>query len=195
VRLTGRIHIHSKILTLHRFDSLNALLSARDTLFGIIADSRSMQSIMHLSEKDARQVQVNILLDACKISQSQNRAHESLSMVTYLSDLLPSCEKSGLDESLQIQESIADILWAQNEQVAAIQILSSLTSQPVKLGDPARAAASHKSAAILAKLVRIYSFPEHLFLTRLGSSYWRSTPGESRRNNTKISGAGVERSD
>jgi serine-protein kinase ATM len=122
-------------------------------LFGIVADSRPWQNILRLSEKDARQVQVNILLDICKISQSQNKGDESLSTVTYLSDLMPVCEKLGLNESLSIQEAVADILWAQNEQVAAIQILSSLTGQSAVRAGSARQSRSHKTAAILAKLV------------------------------------------
>jgi serine-protein kinase ATM len=126
-------------------------------LFGIIADSRPWQNILHLSEKDARQVQVNILLDVCKISQSQNKGDESLSTVTYLSDLMPVCEKVGLDDSLHIQEAIADMLWAQNEQVAAIQLLSNITTQSAAPGGPARKSTSHKTAAILAKLVSRYS--------------------------------------
>jgi serine-protein kinase ATM len=101
--------------------------------------------MLHIGERSAREVQVQMLLSAVRLAQNQSTALKYLGTVTYLSDLAPICIKAGLDVELDIQEAVSDILWAQDEQIASIQILSTCLSSGL-------AKQPGKSASILAKL-------------------------------------------
>jgi ataxia telangiectasia mutated family protein len=80
----------------------------------------------------------------------QNSTTDSLSAVTYLSDLVPACRAVGLDVDVAVQEVTADILWAQGEQQTAIRILQALDGRRSKNSGSKSVA----NPTILAKLVR-----------------------------------------
>jgi ataxia telangiectasia mutated family protein len=131
-------------------ESLELVLSSRQNLFNIISANKSLQKLLRITERSAKSTQVECLVDACKMALRQNLTTDSLSAVTYLSDLVPACKGVGLDVDVAVQEVTADILWAQGEQQTAIRILHALEDRRFE----SSRSKSKANPAILAKLVR-----------------------------------------
>jgi ataxia telangiectasia mutated family protein len=106
---------------------------------------------MHLSLKDVRNVEVEALLSSCNMSRKHSSLQDSLATATYLSDLIPSCSRIGLDINAAAQNEVADALWDQGEHSTSIRMLRRLTGLPQSKDEIVQ---SHRSK-LLAKLVRI----------------------------------------
>lgn len=106
---------------------------------------------MKLSLKDARSVEVEVLLSSCHMSRKHNSLQGSLATATYLSDLSELCSRVGLDIQAAAQNEVADALWDQGEYSTSIRMIRRLTDIPAtQLKNETGPA--HR-ATLLAKLV------------------------------------------
>lgn len=103
-----------------------------------------------MSEKEARTIEVQALLDSTRLSRLHGALQSSLSTATFLSQLVEPCRSLGLKIEAAVKFESSNVLWDQGEMAASVRILqdiiqsSDLVSQDVTVGRP----------ELLAKLVR-----------------------------------------
>jgi len=105
--------------------------------------------MLHLTASDTRKLEVENISISCRVSRQLEASQELLASATYLSDIVPVCEKVGLDIAEEAERTMAEVLWDQGEKSASIHTLQKLTSASRRNGDidPSR-------AMLLAQLVR-----------------------------------------
>ncbi|KAF2398800.1 hypothetical protein EJ06DRAFT_91696 [Trichodelitschia bisporula] len=130
-------------------DDAMPILSARETLFSTLSTNKTLQDLMHINGRDARNFEIQNLIASCAISRRQGALQESLAVATKMIDLLPVYKELGLDIEAEVEQEVADVLWDQGEQSTSIRKLQQLithhASQKVKTSD-------NKRANLLAKL-------------------------------------------
>jgi serine-protein kinase ATM len=131
------------------------VLSARQSLFGIISGTQSLQSILHVAPKDCRKVELQDLLSTMNLARQNGSSKDSLAAATYLSDIVPACRSIGLRVEAAADFEAAEVLWDQGEIHASIRSLRKILADE----DFEKADFAPSSASVLAKLVWIGSLP------------------------------------
>jgi serine-protein kinase ATM len=102
------------------------LLSARETLFSIVANNKGIQNALRIIERDARSLQITTLCASYKVASRQSSSSTLLATATYLHDLMPICQDLELDVEPVVLDIVSDVLWSQGEHTASIKMLESL---------------------------------------------------------------------
>ncbi|KAF2453189.1 hypothetical protein BDY21DRAFT_142648 [Lineolata rhizophorae] len=108
------------------YEDIRPLLSYRGTLYSSLSCSDDLQSALHVRAKDCRRYEVQTLIRASSISRMHGALQESLTIATYLSDLVPVCRALGLAVEGAAQFETANVLWEQGEMTASVRILQHL---------------------------------------------------------------------
>jgi ataxia telangiectasia mutated family protein len=104
---------------------------------------------MHINLRDARILQIDILLSSCRVWKRRQDSEQSLGTVTYLSDLVPICAEIGINIGSAAQNAVADVLWTQGEYSTAVRILQQIVDRP----QPKNELEDVQRPSLLAKLV------------------------------------------
>ena len=129
---------------------MSTIISCRKTLFSTLSKNGSLQKLLKVSEREARAVEIQVLLDSSKLSRLHGASQSSLTTATYISQLVDTCRNLGLNFDAVAKFESSNVLWDQGEMTASILMLkdivqhADLTSQDVPIGRP----------ELLAKLVR-----------------------------------------
>jgi len=109
-------------------------------LFGILNDSSELRDSLKLDKQNARLLEAESSLRSSRIYRKHNALQASLSNVTYLTSLVPSCKGVGLNLEGAIEQETASVLWDKGEILPAIQISKNMLitinfeKQSVKVG-------------------------------------------------------------
>jgi serine-protein kinase ATM len=139
------------MLMCFRFDDVRILLSSRETLFSVLSSNGPLLDSLRARTSTIRQMEVQALVSSSAICRKHGALQESLSSVTYLSDLVGQCKSVGLDIEATAQHEVSSVLWEQGEAETSIRMRqrliknTSFDSQVIDISLP----------VLLAKLVSI----------------------------------------
>jgi ataxia telangiectasia mutated family protein len=132
------------------------LASCRETTFSTLSKDKTLQDILSVSQKSAREVEIKSLLASSAMSRRHGALQNSLATTTDLSQLVKPCNDLGLRVNVAADVEASNVLWDQGEMSASIRMLrdlahiSDLSKQDISVGRP----------EILAKLVRyVHTIP------------------------------------
>lgn len=139
------------MLTHFRFDDVRVLLSSRETLFSVLGTNTALLQSLRAGAGAIRQMEVEALVQSSAICRKHGALQESLSSVTYLSEVVEKCRSVGLDIEATAQHEVSSVLWEQGEAETSIRMRqrliknSTLDSQVIDISLP----------VLLAKLVSV----------------------------------------
>lgn len=137
------------MLTWGSFNHISNIISCRETLFSSLSKSRTLQSFLKTSPRDARDLESGALLASSRMSRGHGALQNALGTAMYLTQLIKPCGDAGINITAAVQLESANVLWAQGEMTASIRILQELLqnfdskSQWIRVG----------KSELLAKLV------------------------------------------
>jgi ataxia telangiectasia mutated family protein len=105
-----------------RFEDVRLILSCRETLLGVLGSNKSLQESMSVRAGMVRHMEVEALVQSSAISRKHAALQDSLTSVTYLSDIVPQCKTVGLDIEATAQNEVASVLWDQGEAETSIRM-------------------------------------------------------------------------
>jgi ataxia telangiectasia mutated family protein len=105
-----------------QFDDVRILLSSRETLFSVISTNSALLESLRARPGTIRQMEVEALVSSSTICRKHGALQESLSSVTYLSDLVEKCRSVGLDIEVTAQHEVSSVLWEQGEAETSIRM-------------------------------------------------------------------------
>ncbi|TVY84871.1 Serine/threonine-protein kinase TEL1 [Lachnellula suecica] len=109
-----------------RFDDMSQILSCRGTTLSTLSQRLQLQNLLNVEMVDTRLVEVRTALLASTLNRAHNALQESLSIATYLMDLVAPCQQISLNVDISIQVEAANALWDQGESSSSISMLQSL---------------------------------------------------------------------
>jgi serine-protein kinase ATM len=143
-----------------RFEDVRLILSCRETLFSVLSSNAPLQESLRAMTGTLRHMEAEALVQSSTISRRHGALQDSLSSVTYLSDIVQQCKSVGLDIEATAQHEVANVMWEQGEAETSIRMRQDLLehtkfdSQSTDISLP----------VLLAKLVSVplrYAFLQH----------------------------------
>lgn len=137
---------------------------------------------IHTRAGTLRSMEVEALISTSTICRRHGALQESLTSVTYLSDIVEDCKAYGLDVEASAKYEEANVLWDHGEQEKSIRIRQELVdygnfdSQDKKISLP----------VLLAKLVSLLTCKQQRLLILSGASPGRSSIGNPRKDHTEL---------
>ena len=125
-----------------RREDIHSIDSCRQTLFSTVSKSKGIQSLMKISGKDARIMEVKANLASSVLNRRLGTLQSSLNAATYLSHLIDSCVELGARVDVAIGFEASNVLWDQGEMAASIRALQDVTReaqssvQDISIGRP-----------------------------------------------------------
>jgi len=138
-------------LTNGSFEHIKGIISCRETLFSSLSKNSRLQDILKISHRDARSIESRVLLASSNMSRRHEALQNTLTIATYLNQLVGPCEKAGVNIKAAVQLESANVLWDQGEMTASIRILQDLQTSIDRNTNFIHIGKSE----LLAKLVRI----------------------------------------
>jgi serine-protein kinase ATM len=137
----NRLSQRESWMTLSEHDEMKTLDSCRETLFSTLSKSDELQSLLKVSKKDARIVQVRALLASSNLNRSHSALQRSLNSGTYLTKLIQSSIELGAQVDVAVKFEASNVLWDQGEMIASIRMLQDIEhldfkNQDIPLGKP-----------------------------------------------------------
>lgn len=117
------------ILIYQRFNDVRQLLSCRETLFNVLSSNSVLVDSIHARTATVRGMEVEALVSSSTVCRRHGALQESLSSVTYLSDIVSECKSVGLDIEAIAQHEVANVLWDQGETETSIRMRKQLIEQ------------------------------------------------------------------
>lgn len=125
-----------------RYEDVKTIDSCRNTLFSTVSKSKDLRTLMKVSEKDARIVEVQALLASSGLNRRHGALQSSLKSATYLAQLVDSCAELGLRVDVAANFEASNVLWDQGEMISSIRMLQDIVSvdelrrQDIQVGKP-----------------------------------------------------------
>lgn len=113
-------------LTVHRFDDVRHVLSAREILFSSISRSDRLREANRISPAEAVSIEVRTLLRSSALYRMHDAPQEALAIVTHLSNMVKPCHDLGLRIGPVVTNEIAAVLWDQGEISSSFRMLQEL---------------------------------------------------------------------
>ena len=107
---------------------MNTLDSCRQTLFSTLSKSRDLQSLMRISEKDARITEVQTILASSSLNRRHGATQSSLNSATYLAQLVDSCADLGVRVDAAAGLEASNVLWDHGEMASSIRMLQDIAA-------------------------------------------------------------------
>ena len=108
------------------YDHVKGIISCRETLFSSLSKKPKLQDLLKTSQRDARVLESHILLASSHMSRTHGAIQNTLSTVTYLTELVKPCKEVGVDIDAAVRLASANVLWDQGEMTASIRMLQDL---------------------------------------------------------------------
>jgi ataxia telangiectasia mutated family protein len=140
-----------------------------------MGSNNALLESMHTRAGTLRSMEVEALVSTSTICRRHGALQESLTSVTYLSDIVQDCKAYGLDVEASAKYEEANVLWDHGEQEKSIRIRQELVdygnfdSQDKKISLP----------VLLAELVSLCDNVRQRSLTCSGSPSSRSSIGNA----------------
>ncbi|KAI9847011.1 MAG: Serine/threonine-protein kinase tel1 [Sclerophora amabilis] len=112
-----------------RFEDVNQIWSARETLFSCLSRRTHLREMVRSSPQEIRQIEVRSLLESSRMSRVHEALQYSLNTTTFLSHLIEPCDEVGLKIAAAASFEAAQVLWAQGEMTPSIRILQHLKDE------------------------------------------------------------------
>ncbi|KAK5164179.1 hypothetical protein LTR04_001989 [Oleoguttula sp. CCFEE 6159] len=109
-----------------RYEDVRQILSSRETLFSSLSSNKQLQTLIHTGAKEARTIEIEALLASSSLSRQHRALQESLTTITYISDLGQVCNEVEMDVRAATQLEMASVMWDQGEMTTSIQMLQGL---------------------------------------------------------------------
>ncbi|KAF2216646.1 hypothetical protein CERZMDRAFT_33248, partial [Cercospora zeae-maydis SCOH1-5] len=119
---------------LAKFEDVKVFLSGRHTLFGVLSHNTHLQQSMHVTLKRCRILEVEALLAFSRISREHSKLQEALTATATMSDMVATCEASGIKVDSAVKFETASVLWDAGEATMSVKMLSGLSQPGVELG-------------------------------------------------------------
>ncbi|KAF2767686.1 hypothetical protein EJ03DRAFT_390336 [Teratosphaeria nubilosa] len=113
-----------------RYEDTQSIVSARSTLFSVLAQNTSLLRDMHLGAKTARSLEAKSLLAVAHFARRHGAMQESLSAVTQLGHLTSQAE-AGLRVDLATTSETATTLWESGEMATSVKMLQEVVRSGV----------------------------------------------------------------
>lgn len=111
-----------------RFEDAQPLLSARSTLFSVLAANTNMIRDMHIGAKALKLMEARSLLDVARYARDQSVLQEALSAATQLTSLAIESSGIGLRISAGAALETATVLWESGEATSSVKMLQDITT-------------------------------------------------------------------
>ncbi|KAJ4290197.1 Serine/threonine-protein kinase tel1 [Kalmusia sp. IMI 367209] len=108
------------------FEDVRQLLSCRETLLSVLGSNASLLDSLHTRAGTVRSMEVEALVSTSTICRRHGALQESLTSVTYLSDIVQDCKAVGLEVEATAKYEEAKVLWDHGEQEKSIRIRQEL---------------------------------------------------------------------
>jgi ataxia telangiectasia mutated family protein len=144
-------------------------------LLSVMGSNNALLESIHTRTGTLRSMEVEALVSTSTICRKHGALQESLTSVTYLSDIVQDCKAYGLDVEASAKFEEANVLWDHGEQEKSIRIRQELVdygnfdSQDKKISLP----------VLLAELVSLRDNIRQRSLISSGSSPSRSSFGNA----------------
>lgn len=135
-----------------RFEDVRQLLSCRETLLSVVGSNDFLLDSLHTRAGVLRNMEVEALVSTSTISRRHGALQDSLTSVTYLSDIVQDCKSVGLEVEATAKYEQAKVLWDHGEQEKSIRLRQEL----VDFADFDTQDKSISLPVLLAKLVRLH---------------------------------------
>jgi ataxia telangiectasia mutated family protein len=106
-----------------RYEDVRALLSNRETLFGVLSQNLELQRALHMGQRDARKFEVQALLEKSKLARGHGRLQEALTATATLSELIVLCSDNDLKVEGVVKLETATVLWDAGEASTSVKML------------------------------------------------------------------------
>lgn len=117
------------LLTCSRFEDVNQVLSCRGTTFSVLSQQPRLHKIINIGPVDTRSVEVQNALLTSELTRAHNALQESLSVATFLIDLISPCRDVDLKVDVAIRLEASNALWDQGELTSSIGMLHALEKE------------------------------------------------------------------
>lgn len=105
---------------------MNHILSCRGTMLSSLSQQTRLRDILQLTTTDTRLVEIRTALLASTLNRAHHALQDSLSIATYLTDLIAPCEQISLNVETAIHLEAANAMWDQGEMASSIGMLKAL---------------------------------------------------------------------
>ncbi|KAH9828913.1 serine/threonine-protein kinase tel1 [Teratosphaeria destructans] len=105
-----------------RYEDVQSIISARSTLFSVLAQNTSLLRDMHVGAKTARSLEAKSLLAVAHFARQHGAMQESLSAVTQLGHLTSQAQ-AGLRVDVATTSETATTLWESGEVATSVKML------------------------------------------------------------------------
>lgn len=110
-----------------RFEDAQTILSARSTLFSVLAANTSLIRGMHVGTNTLKLMEARSLIDIARAARDQSVLQEALSAATQLTSLASESKKTGLRISAGAALETATVLWESGEATTSVKMLQDIT--------------------------------------------------------------------
>ncbi|KAM3423193.1 Serine/threonine-protein kinase Tel1 [Cercospora zeina] len=117
-----------------KFEEVKVFLSGRHTLFGVLSHNPQLQQSMHVTLKRCRILEVEALLAFSRLSREHSKLQEALTATATMSDMVATCEASGIKVDSAVKLETASVLWDAGEATMSVKMLSGLSQPGIELG-------------------------------------------------------------
>ncbi|KAL5377435.1 hypothetical protein DPSP01_009773 [Paraphaeosphaeria sporulosa] len=121
-----RVKGREKWMQTGEFEDVRQLLSCRETLLSVMGSNNALLDAIHTRAGTLRSMEVEALVSTSTICRRHGALQESLTSVTYLSDIVEDCKAFGLDVEASAKYEEANVLWDHGEQEKSIRIRQEL---------------------------------------------------------------------
>ncbi|KAL9081204.1 MAG: hypothetical protein Q9159_007382 [Coniocarpon cinnabarinum] len=123
-----RVEIRRQWTEVASSETVQDVLTSRETLLGIISSRSALQKTMGIGRRTAALHEIKLNLQSSETLRSLGSHQQALNNVAYLSQMLPVCEELGLRVQVAIRNELSNVLWEQGELASSIRILKELSS-------------------------------------------------------------------
>lgn len=111
------------------FNDAQGIVSCRETLFSLLSQNKHLREALHVSIRDCRAIEAQSVISSSQFARKNDLIQQSLTAATYLSRLVPICQKIDVKMDAAAHFEVATTLWRQGEISTSVQMLQELCSR------------------------------------------------------------------
>ena len=111
-----------------RFEDCYEIQSNRQTLFGVLAQNKTLLTTMHVGYKMCRFIEAESLLSTSRFTRKHGVLQEALSSITQVTALQDECSELGINIKTATSLETASVLWDVGETAASVKILRDMVN-------------------------------------------------------------------
>lgn len=128
--MSNRMQQRQSWMKMAQYDSFRGILSNRCAMFSILGQNNALSSTSGLSKKDCRIVEIESLLNLCRLAREHGQLQEAIGATTQIADLISECKDIGLKADAVTKFETSSVLWSAGEVTASVRMLRDALMEP-----------------------------------------------------------------